>query len=355
MAVVSRRDLFIEYIKQELFHGFALSLPDTYAATWGRIQSLVDEHREYTARGESDQSTLKRLVPTVAVFLTSLPLEEAWLRYDAKYAVSRRMMVPPSFNEVRHTLNLAQVMALAGSVEMVSFDGDQTLYSDGGNFGDNVPLARTIGSLLQQGVYVILITAAGYGLEAPRYEQRVQGLLDFLKAELEAEAMQRFFVLGGECNFLFRCGGDGRLAGVPVEQWQPEELGDLRPCSWPQRRTQQLLDVAEETMRASVRELRLRATLIRKSRAVGIVPGGEASVAATPVGHGSNKMKKEALDEVVLRCQQAINAHLRTSAATNNEAGGQGRSPGQGHRGEGDGGVKMADLQQLTSKPLLDE
>ena len=105
MAVVSRRDLFIEYIKQELFHGFALSLPDTYAATWGRIQSLVDEHREYTARGESDQSTLKRLVPTVAVFLTSLPLEEAWLRYDAKYAVSRRMMVPPSFNEVRHTLS----------------------------------------------------------------------------------------------------------------------------------------------------------------------------------------------------------------------------------------------------------
>ncbi len=316
----SRRDLFIEYIKQELYHGFALSLPETYGGTWGRIQSLVDEHREYDARGESSDSPLKRLVPTVASFLTSLPLEEAWLRYDAKYAVSKRRQVPPSFNEVRHILNLAQVMALAGTVEMVSFDGDQTLYSDGGNFGNNVPLARTIASLLQQGVNVILITAAGYGLEAPRYEQRVQGLLDFMKVELAPEAMQRFFVLGGECNFLFRCGPTGRLGAVPVEEWQNAEDSSLdpslRPANWPARRTQRLLDVAEDTMRASVQELRLRATLIRKSRAVGIIPGGEESVAATPVGHGSNKMKKEALDEVVLRCQQAITAHLRREQST---------------------------------------
>ena len=32
--------------------------------------------------------------------------------YDAKYKVSSRRCVQPSFNEVRHVLNLAQVLAM---------------------------------------------------------------------------------------------------------------------------------------------------------------------------------------------------------------------------------------------------
>lgn len=46
---------------------------------------------------------------------------------------------------------------------MISFDGDQTLYSDGGNFEDNDELASAIILLLKNGVKVALITAAGYG------------------------------------------------------------------------------------------------------------------------------------------------------------------------------------------------
>ena len=52
--------------------------------------------------------------------------------YDAKYKVSSRRCVQPSFNEVRHVLNLAQVLAMRQTqLRLVSFDGDCTLYSDG--------------------------------------------------------------------------------------------------------------------------------------------------------------------------------------------------------------------------------
>lgn len=325
---MASRDLFIEFIKGELYHGFALALPSVYGGIFKKIERLVEEHRAAMARGDPETSTeLKRLVPTISAFFTSLPLEEAWRRYDAKYAVSQRKCVPPSFNEVRHILNLAQVMALAGSLQMISFDGDQTLYSDGGNFGNNIELASLIGNCLTRGVYVVLITAAGYGLDGPRYEQRVQGLLDYMKAELKPEAMRNFFVLGGECNFLLRCSREGRLLAVPEEEWQPEELGRLRPGSWPLKQTQKLLDVAERTMRESIKELRLRATLIRKSRAVGIIPGGDESILSTPVGHGSKKLKKEALDEVALRCQRNIEEHLRREAAASGAPPGSDRVP----------------------------
>ena len=114
-----------------------------------------------------------------------------------------------------------------------------------------------------------------------------------MKVELAPEAMQRFFVLGGECNFLFRCGPTGRLGAVPVEEWQNAEDSSLdpslRPANWPARRTQRLLDVAEDTMRASVQELRLRATLIRKSRAVGIIPGARSRWRRRPWATGATR------------------------------------------------------------------
>jgi hypothetical protein len=39
-----------------------------------------------------------------------------------------------------------------------------------------------------------------------------------------------------------------------------------------------------------------------------MIPGGEAALKAMPVGHGSDKLKAEALDEVVLRVQAALTA-----------------------------------------------
>ena len=75
-----------------------------------------------TERGrERDRDRLKQLVPTVGKFHTHLPLQAAWLAYDTKYAVSMRRHLPPSFPEIRHTPNLAQVMALSQSLEMITF------------------------------------------------------------------------------------------------------------------------------------------------------------------------------------------------------------------------------------------
>ena len=53
-------------------------------------------------------------------------------------------------------------------------------------------------------------------------------------------------------------------------------------------------------------DLKLRARLIRKPRGIGIIPGGPSKVATEPTGHGSVKMKSEALDEVVFRCQKSL-------------------------------------------------
>ena len=59
-------------------------------------------------------------------------------------------------------------------------------------------------------------------------------------------------------------------------------------------------------MNDSIAELRLRAKFLRKEKAVGIFPGGSEMTRQVPIGHGSNKLKREALDEVVLRVVEAL-------------------------------------------------
>jgi IMP and pyridine-specific 5'-nucleotidase len=212
------RDMLIKLIKSELYHGFALGLPKTYASTMRRIEQMIDDHRK-VQDDTTVTSKLKERVPTVGKFHTSLPLEEAWGRYDQKYCVSSRRNVPPSFNEVRHTMNLAQVMRLP-DLELACFDGDGTLYTDQRNFS-YMPLAQVLIMLMQNGVTVVLVTAAGYGYDGPKYEVRLRMLLDaFIADGLSEETLRRFMVLGGECNYLLRCNAEARLVQVPDEEWQ---------------------------------------------------------------------------------------------------------------------------------------
>ena len=70
----------------------------------GYIEALVDEHRTMGGVG----SRLKTLVPSVSHFLASC-LKEA-LIYDEKYAVTQS--IDPTFNEIRHILNLSQLIAI---------------------------------------------------------------------------------------------------------------------------------------------------------------------------------------------------------------------------------------------------
>jgi hypothetical protein len=92
--------------------------------------------------------------------------------------------------------------------KMITFDGDQTLYSDGANFDSNPRLASYLCQLLKHGVIIAIVTAAGYEYQVDKYEFRLSGLLNYFKAKkLSAEECERFLLFGGECNYLLhvRC------------------------------------------------------------------------------------------------------------------------------------------------------
>jgi hydroxymethylpyrimidine pyrophosphatase-like HAD family hydrolase len=458
-----RKDGLIEWMKEMLGHSFILNAKDTYQETFIYFEELIAEYRN-----NPETSRLKELVPSVGKFHTPLALAQAFHIYDEKYSISKRTMIPPSVNEIRHILNLGQVISIGKDLRMISFDGDQTLYSDGGNFDiHNRELALSLIRLLCHGVKVILVTAAGYGLDGYKYEYRIQELLNkFIEEQMNESQIENFYVLGGECHFLFQCklvmedessfphtpapesNGKGkkhdknnlnniygvnltnptntppaappshpfpnafaphgtstsvpiphrpplppgahhghslstsssspdpaatpndieithiphhpkessndddvadtasvasddeqpatlmstpkekrgkhfpsssqkhvkrvRLMPVPIEEWQAQHLKGPKPFYWPNEEVQDLLDIAENTMKHAVDELKLRARILRKAKAVGVFPGGKEMAMKVPIGHGSRKLKQEALDEIVLRVSEAIRRRALT-------------------------------------------
>lgn len=89
--------------------------------------------------------------------------------------------------------------------KLICFDGDQTLYSDGANFDKNQRLAKYLYLLLKHGVTIAVVTAAGYEYQTMKYELRLSGLLTYFKEKgLEVDDLERFYIFGGECNYLMR-------------------------------------------------------------------------------------------------------------------------------------------------------
>ena len=107
MLTSHRKDAFIEWMKEMLHHSFALNAPDTYYGTMSFFEELIEEHRR-----SPTTSRLRSYVPTIGKFHTPLQLKEAFRMYDNKYSISQRRCIPPSFNEIRHVLNLAQIISL---------------------------------------------------------------------------------------------------------------------------------------------------------------------------------------------------------------------------------------------------
>ncbi len=72
------------------------------------------------------------------------------------------------------------------------------------------------------------VTLADSRLQPSKYETRLRGFLDAFQFALDMGAsmdlMSRFYVMGGECNYLLRTGLDGdhkvRLIPVPGETWK---------------------------------------------------------------------------------------------------------------------------------------
>ena len=102
-----------------------LALPNHH-----QVEDLIKDHIAHQKNGTHARSKLKLLVPSVGVFFTPLLLAEAFEYQDRLRRISSRRFVPPSFNDIRLTLNSAQILGLVrdGPPRLVTFDGDVTLY-----------------------------------------------------------------------------------------------------------------------------------------------------------------------------------------------------------------------------------
>ncbi|KAL9047896.1 MAG: hypothetical protein Q9162_007919, partial [Coniocarpon cinnabarinum] len=239
------------------------------------------------------QSKLKHLVPSIGTFFTPLALHDAFVIQDAKRSISRRRFVAPSFNDVRLILNTAQLLSLTreASLELMTFDGDLTLYDDGESLQPQNPVIERILRVMSRGVKVGIVTAAGY-TEARRYYERLFGLLDTvqLTGALTLKQTCNLVVMGGEANYLFEYAPneESKLKWVPRDQWALEEMK-----TWSEQNVAALLDVAEKALKECVQTMKLDAILVRKDRAVGIVPK-------------SGRFAREQLEETVLVTQKIL-------------------------------------------------
>lgn len=143
------------------------------------------------------------------------------------------------------------------------------------------------------------MTAAGYEYDVEKYEFRLSGLLNYFKSKkLSDEECHRFYLFGGECNYLLRLGNDFRLH--PVQETGPggwitatKHLSES-PGNWSEDEIKTVLDAAEEAITESLNDQNLRGLVIRKYRSIGLVP------------QSGQEMRREALDETVLRCQSTL-------------------------------------------------
>jgi IMP and pyridine-specific 5'-nucleotidase len=255
---------------------------------------------EHQKAGKPDRSKLKLLVPSVAKFFTPLALHEAFMFQDERRFISYRRFVPPSFNDVRLILNTAQVMSLVrnGPLELVTFDGDVTLYDDGKCIEEDNPVTEKILRLMQRGSKIGIVTAAGY-TEAGRYYERLRGLLNAIQASsMPLKAKQNLIVLGGESNFCFRFDANSPdlLRFVPREEWLLKEM-----MLWTESDITELLDIAEASLRDTVKNMRMNAIIVRKERAVGIVP------------KQGLKFCRETLEETVLIVQKILVTSIKAN------------------------------------------
>lgn len=212
---------------------------------------------------------------------------------DARRFISSRRFVAPSFNDLRLILNTAQVMSLvrSGPLELITFDGDVTLYDDGESLTPTNPVIPRVLKLMRKGCRVGIVTAAGY-LEPSKYYGRLYGLLDAVKeSDIPAEFKENLIVMGGESNFLFRFSASAPdlLVVVPRDDWALDEMR-----SWYEDDITELLNVAEKALKDCVNNMRLDAVILRKERAVGIVSSG------------GRKFAREQLEETVLVTQKIL-------------------------------------------------
>jgi len=193
------------------------------------------------------------------------------------------------------TLRCTTGLVRGGPLELVTFDGDVTLYDDGTSLSADNPVIPRIMNLLAQGTKVGIVTAAGYN-EASKYYGRLYGLLEQIKAAILAKKLVNpvLIVLGGESNYLFEfdSSSDHLLRYVERADWILPEMEQ-----WTDENIKALLDVAEKALRECISNMKLSAEVLRKERAVGIIPS---------TGPDAQQFTREQLEETVLVTQQVV-------------------------------------------------
>lgn len=268
-----------------------------YAEILHDVENLIKDHIAHQRKGTIQRSKLKLLVPGVGVFFTPLLLQKAFEYQDEKRSISSRRFVPPSFNDLRLILNSAQILALVqhGPLELVTFDGDVTLYPDGHSLSADNPVISRIIDLLARGTKVAIVTAAGY-TDRSKYYGRLHGLLDEIKDSIAKKKLSdpELIILGGESSYLFAFDPkeDCLLRYVERKDWILPQMQE-----WTDENIKILLDVAEKALRECATNMNLLAEVVRKERAVGIIPS------TAPKGR---KFTREQLEETVLVTQQVV-------------------------------------------------
>lgn len=147
--------------------------------------------------------------------------------------------------------------------------------------------------LLRKNIKIGIVTAAGY-TTADRYYERLHGLLDAIAEadDLDTIQKQNIIIMGGEANYLFESSPSSphRLAPVPRNQWLTPEMS-----TWSEADISNLLDVAESALQDCIKTMNLPAVIVRKDRAVGIIP-------KTP----DIRIARESLEETVLVVQRIL-------------------------------------------------
>jgi len=268
-----------------------------YAEILRDVEALINDHITHQRNGTIEHSKMKLLVPGVGVFFTPLLLERAFENQDEQRRISSRRFVPPSFNDIRLILNSAQILGLieGGPLELVTFDGDVTLYPDGHSLIPDNPVISRIIDLLRRGTKVAIVTAAGY-TDPSRYYDRLYGLLERLEKAVEKGEVKdpALIVLGGESSYLFKFDASAKslLKHIDREDWILPQMRD-----WTEANVKSLLDIAEKALRECISNMNLSAEILRKERAVGIIPID---------GPDSRKFTREQLEETVLVTQQVV-------------------------------------------------
>ncbi|KAI6712985.1 hypothetical protein JHW43_004454 [Diplocarpon mali] len=286
-GVFETRDKTVEQMAEMAHHRYAEIMLD--------VERMIEDHIEHQKVGLQGQSKLKLLVPSIGTFFTRLPLADAFRYQDRRRYISSRRFVPPSFNDIRLILNTAQLMGVtaSGPLDLATFDGDVTLYDDGKSLEPSNPVIERIIYLMSNDTKIGIVTAAGY-TEAERYYGRLHGLLEAVKAStlLTTAQKQNLMVMGGESNFLFVYNESSPylLQHLPRRSWILPSMS-----TWTQATITTLLDLAEFSLRECVQNLSLQATILRKERAVGIIPSLPGA-----------KFPRESLEETVLVVQKKL-------------------------------------------------